>query len=630
MASVDIASHKRTLVEPRLERGIDAWPVIARHGSLAVVLDLDATLMPQMPRVPLDRGLVLLLDALHHAGVQVVIVSGRSDPIADQVRAQAPHAWWFAKRLDGRERPAGEVVAWIHDRLRDVRLIAIGDAELGEELFEALDHADVGVVVQDREARPTRASVALSGVSAVRAMLWWLVEARIAPGATAGVPPVEPVTEQGSHPALLSISGCRRRERGAPATVLWSALQEVGGLWLAWSGADGPVPTTPAIGAGQPRQATFDLTRLLCDRFHAGFCDGALWPLVHGFVDRVRYTDEDWLAYVTANEIYARLAVRLTTPTSTIWVHDYPLLLVADACRAYGHRGPIGLFLHVPFPPHAELETLPWARQLIEGMQAFDLIGFQTAQWADNFRSCLEAFGAKRRPQLGVFPVGIDPIAPAPVPDPELAGLSASLGNRRLILGVDRLDHSAGILERLAAYTHLLERYPEWRRNVTLVQLAAPASTASSVELRERVELAIGRINGLFGEADWVPVRYLHRAFDRRVLTQLHRHADVGLVTPLRDGLNLTAKEFVAAQDLTRPGVLVLSRFSGAAVELADAVLTNPRHPAGLASDIDRALRMPLEERRQRATRLARVVARTTPHHWATSFLERLDATRPA
>jgi trehalose 6-phosphate synthase len=227
-----------------------------------------------------------------------------------------------------------------------------------------------------------------------------------------------------------------------------------------------------------------------------------------------------------------------------------------------------------------------------------------------------------------VFPVGIDPSSPVTVVDPDIASMQASLGTRRLILAVDPLDRAKGIPERLAAFEYLLERYPEWRRKVTLVQIASPTRVTSIGydELRTHIEFLVGRINGMYGEADWVPVRYLYRSYSPSMLAQSTAGAEVALVTPLRDGMNLVAKEFVAAQDLEQPGVLVLSRFAGAAVELTDAILTNPHHAAGLAADIDRALRMPLDERRVRASRLAAIVASTSPARWATAFLDRLDA----
>jgi trehalose 6-phosphate synthase len=300
----------------------------------------------------------------------------------------------------------------------------------------------------------------------------------------------------------------------------------------------------------------------------------------------------------------------------------------------------MGLFVHVPFPSPDVLDTLPWSSELLGAMRDYDLIGFHTQQWADNFRACLAAHDrrigrAQRTPQIRVLPISIDPTvfrATDEMIDREIEGLRATLGPRRMILGVDRLDYSKGIPERLLAFEALLERYPEWRRQICLVQISVPSreEVPEYAEQRSTVEKLVGRINGRFGEADWVPVRYLYRSYDHRVLAQLYRLADVALVTPLRDGLNLVAKEFVAAQRPAEPGVLVLSRFAGAAAELTQAVLTNPYHADGLAADLDFALRMPPDERRRRHELLSAVIAETSPARWASLFLDLVrEAWRP-
>jgi trehalose 6-phosphate synthase len=236
-------------------------------------------------------------------------------------------------------------------------------------------------------------------------------------------------------------------------------------------------------------------------------------------------------------------------------------------------------------------------------------------------------------PELAVMPIGIDPASFAVDEaslDPEIVGLRAVLGDRRMILGVDRLDFAKGIPERLLAYEKLLERYPGWRSRVVLVQISVPSreDIPEYAELRQTVETLVGRINGRFGEAEWMPVRYLYRSYDHRLLAQLYRSAAVGLVTPLRDGLNLVAKEFVAAQDPHAPGVLVLSKFAGAAAELGDAILTNPYHPEGLAADLDRALSMTTEESITQHRKLRAAIDGRSPTMWAEAFLDRLDALR--
>jgi trehalose 6-phosphate synthase len=332
------------------------------------------------------------------------------------------------------------------------------------------------------------------------------------------------------------------------------------------------------------------------------------------------------------------MLLELSKGSAEIWVQDFHLMLVARELRHAGHRGRLGFYLHVPFPALDVIETLPWAPQLVAGLLDYDRIGFQTQRWADNFIATARGLlgneaETRARHRARVIPVGIDPdrfaeaskITANPNESVSL-GLEAMLGGRKLILGVDRLDYSKGIPERLEAFARLLENFPEWRNQVSFVQVSVP--TRSDVpeygELRSRVEALVGRINGAYGEADWVPVRYLYRSYDQEHLARLYRQAAVGLVTPLRDGMNLVAKEFVAAQDHEDPGVLLLSKFAGAAEHLTLALLTNPYHPDGLAADIDKALRMPREERVTRHGALRAIVWRDTAAAWAKRFLDEL------
>jgi trehalose 6-phosphate synthase len=434
----------------------------------------------------------------------------------------------------------------------------------------------------------------------------------------------------------------REQEVGGLVSALAPALEASGGVWLGWSGREGQgAPVLERDPDATPARATFDLPSAWREHFYAGFCNSALWPLLHGFPSRVHYTDEGWTAYAEANQAFAQLAQELARPDAAIWAHDYQLLLVGRELRRRGHRGRLGLFLHAPFPQRDLFDTLPWGRALLDAMLAFDLLGFQTTHWADNFVEAVRSWpdtdvaGSSIRRRLlaceiGAFPIAADAarfaaLAAAPA-HPEVAGLMRALRGRRLVLGVDRLDYAKGIPERLLAFESLLERTPEWRGKISLVQISVPsrAELPEYAELRHRVENLVGRINGRYGEAEWVPVRYLYRSYEPAVLAQLYRLADVALVTPLRDGMNLVAKEFVASQDADAPGVLVLSRFAGAAEELAEAIHTNPFHPEGLAGDLDLALRMPRDERRARHRALLARVAARSPIGWANEFLDRL------
>ena len=441
-------------------------------------------------------------------------------------------------------------------------------------------------------------------------------------------------------------------ERTRPVGGLVAALQPVlsarGGLWLGWSGrvlpgdAFGPVRRDRRR---DPQLAWIDLPESAYERYYNGFCNRSLWPLFHTLPGRVRFEDAEWNAYVAVNDRLADAAAELVTDTCAVWVHDFHLLLLATALRARKHRGPIGLFLHVPFPGIDVFRVVPWADQLLEGMLAFDLLAFQTPGDLRNFAQVTAALSTaaitpdgvvlgERRTRLRVLPIGA---VPEPADDGseseeggETSELLRSLAGQRLVLGVDRLDYTKGICERLEAFARLLTMLPEWRRQVSLVQISVPSRSevAEYREQRRRIEATVGRINGEFGEASWTPVRYLYRSYGRAQLSQFYRAADVGLVTPLRDGMNLVAKEFVAAQIPEHPGVLVLSRFAGAACELTDAILTNPFHIDGMARDLHRALSMPLADRCERHARLLAAVRRTTASSWAESFLQELEDCR--
>jgi trehalose 6-phosphate synthase len=429
----------------------------------------------------------------------------------------------------------------------------------------------------------------------------------------------------------------RVREVGGLVSALVPTLERVHGMWLGWSGAERDPGLKLRIEDGESyTRAQFDYPPTWRQLFYAGFCNQALWPLMHGFVGRVRYNDDEWACYGDANRAYANAVAQIGGPDAEVWVQDFHLMLVGRELLRAGHRGRIGCFLHVPFPPRDAFETLPWSAEIVEGLLDYHLVGVQCDRWRDNLiataRGLLGADAAKRADaRVRTIPVGIDPdrIAEAAARPGETVGFDAMLGGRALILGVDRLDYSKGIPERLEAYARMLERFPEWRGKVSFIQVSVPtrADVPDYADLRSRVEAIVGRINGAYGEADWTPVRYLYRSYDQETLARLYRCARVALVTPLRDGMNLVAKEYVAAQDPADPGALVLSRFCGAAERLADAIITNPYHLDGVAADLDRALRMPREERVRRYARLREVVWTDTASAWAKAWRAALAKT---
>ncbi len=442
----------------------------------------------------------------------------------------------------------------------------------------------------------------------------------------------------------------RRQNVGGLVSGLRAALSSRKGVWIGWD-AGRPDAQAPPDGIAVeddtcPARVALHLPAEVAEPYYASFCNGVLWPFLHGMVERVKYDDDAWRAYLEANDRFAAAVMRVAAPTATVWVHDYHHLVLAAALRRRGFAGRLGFFLHVPFPATEIVETLPRCEELIQGMAAYDLVGFHTPRYVRNFVAVArDLIGARRasdgivvdshRCRVGAFPIGIDPKvfveSATHEVDDDVASLGRTLGDRKLILGVDRLDYTKGICERLIGFERLLRDFPEWRGKVVLVQIAVPSreEVPDYQDQRARVESLVGRINGEHGETDWVPVRYLYRSYAPTELARLYRMAHVGLVTPIRDGMNLVAKEYVASQDPEDPGVLVLSRFAGAAVELRRAVLTNPLHAAGLARDIDRALHMDLGERVARHGASYAPVMTNTAEAWSAGFLAALDAASP-
>jgi alpha,alpha-trehalose-phosphate synthase [UDP-forming]/trehalose-phosphatase len=553
----------------------------------------------------------------------------------------------------------GRAIEWLRAHAPEgARILALGDDVTDEDAFEALGPDDVAIAV-GRAERPTRAEARLAGTEHVQSFLRWLARARSERADTEELVAMNAAprarVEPAHHAKLVVVSNrlpsddCgdeRARNVGGLVAGISSALSTENGIWLGWSGRQhgGEMRLGVDEGATPPR-AQFDMRPDWHSLYYNGYANRSLWPTLHGFVERARFRETEWQAYVAVNDVFAEHASRLATPDAVIWAHDYHLLLLARALRARKHQGRIGHFLHVPFPSLEAFEAIPQAREIIEAMLEFDLLGFHTRRYADNFlraarhiagahtgEGVVYRYGPSRDVRVGVFPLGIDAADFRPTEDPqadaEMEEIQAALRGRKLILGVDRLDYSKGILERIDAFATMLERFPEWRGRVSLIQVAVPSREDVPEYARQRrtIESAIGRLNGKFGEAHWVPVRYVYRSYERASLARLYRAASVGLVTPLRDGMNLVAKEYVAAQDPNDPGVLLLSRFAGAAVELDAALLTNPYDRDGLANDLARALSMPLEERSQRHARLEQAVECHRPSTWAASFLRELSS----
>jgi len=438
---------------------------------------------------------------------------------------------------------------------------------------------------------------------------------------------------------------------GGLAVGVLAALQRVGGIWFGWSGetSDDPRPEPEVLVRDNIRFATVELKTSDFDRYYNGFCNGTLWPLLHYATGRFRYDNDDYEAYQAVNAGFTRQLEKILRPDDVVWVHDYHLIPLARCLRQREFRGPVGFFLHTPFPPLQVLRVLPSYGEIVRDLCQYDLIGFQTEDDLRAFESCLElpahaiartSNGFKvevngRPVRFGVYPIGVEvdqvaSEAAGAMPEETVQRLIASLLGRKLIIGVDRLDYTKGLTERFAAIEHFLTTFPESQGKVTFLQIA-PLSRADVLaysEIRLALEQTAGRLNGRFAEADWTPVRYLNRNFSHATLMGLLRAAGVALVTPVRDGMNLVAKEFVAAQDLEDPGVLLLSPLAGAARELAGALLVNPYDKRGLALALQTALQMPLAERRQRHEQNLAAVRRHDIHTWYREFLRDLTGER--
>lgn len=426
------------------------------------------------------------------------------------------------------------------------------------------------------------------------------------------------------------------RARGVQAGGLAVALKDALGrkevLWFGWSGQTSDAPPPPgSVTTGRRTFVTTDLTPDEERLYYTGYSNATLWPLLHyrsGIFEFHREQEEAWRA---VNARFADLLLPWLRPDDVIWVHDFHLIPLARALRARGCQQRIGFFLHVPFPPPSLFAALPRREEVFQDFAAYDLIGMQTEQDAAHLRAALTEFDLS--PLIGAFPVGIDVAgfardAAAARNKPDVARLHASLAGRGLILGIDRLDYSKGLPHRFRGYAALLRRFPEHRGKVTFMQVA-PVSRGDVIQyrnLRRELDELAGRINGEHAEFDWMPLRWLTRPLPRAQLAGFLRVAKVGLVTPLRDGMNLVAKEYVAAQDPEDPGVLVLSRFAGAAPEMAGALLVNPHDPEDITDALHRAIEMPMEERRERWAQDYAALAKPAGGNWAQAFLARMAA----
>ncbi|HUK24651.1 MAG TPA: trehalose-6-phosphate synthase [Terriglobales bacterium] len=436
---------------------------------------------------------------------------------------------------------------------------------------------------------------------------------------------------------------------GGLATALDTLWGDQPGVWIGWPGeAHGRQVQTLLADAWKDRPQQLQAVMLSPDeiaKFYAGFANEIVWPLFHDLQSQCNFDPEYWETYEQVNRKFAAAICETAEQDDCIWVHDYHLMLVARYLREMGSRACVGFFQHIPFPSPDIFEKLPWRESILQALLEYDVTGFQTERDRDNFLNCLRRLlpGARieptspyptvqfraRRTLVGAFPISIDfetfsGIAAKPGVAYRSAAIRKDLGEKIVVLGVDRLDYTKGIPERLEAFRVLLRRFPELRRQITLVQVVVPSRSdiPKYRELRLEIERLVSQINGEFTQTGWVPIHYMHRSLRRDELVAHYRAADIALITPLKDGMNLVAKEFCASQ-LDERGVLVVSEFAGAAQELRPgAILVNPYDFVGVAQAIYHASQMDQEEKHRRMSRLREIVRRNDVYCWARSFLE--------
>lgn len=434
--------------------------------------------------------------------------------------------------------------------------------------------------------------------------------------------------------------------QGGLSGALNAALKNRGGIWFGWSGqeSEDPAGTINLQRTDGVTTATIDLSSRNVDEYYNGYANSTLWPLFHYRLDLTQYERETGKGYERVNELFAESVAPLIEPDDLVWVHDYHLLPLGERLRARGVKNRIGFFLHIPWPPTRLFVSLPYHERLVSTMLEYDLIGFQTDEWRESFlHYCRKELGAEVNDVSGeirlgdrtviarAYPIGIDWDhfqAQGATPEARHAEqrLLASTRDRTAMIGVDRLDYSKGLPERLDGIGRFFDQHPERARDLVFIQIAPPSreDVESYQQIRLMLEQKAGQINGARSEVDLVPIRYVNRGYSHAELYGFFRASKIGLVTPLRDGMNLVAKEYLAAQNPADPGVLILSRFAGAAQQLAigeeGAVLVNPYSPDDLSHAIRVALDMPLDERKARYQAMIGTVREDNVQRWADHF----------
>ena len=433
--------------------------------------------------------------------------------------------------------------------------------------------------------------------------------------------------------------------QGGLAVALGSALRERRGIWFGWSGEE-TESFTGSLNMDRIEgvtTATIDLEPQDVDEYYNGYANRTLWPLFHHRIDLAEYEREFGKGYERVNERFAESLTPLLESDDVIWVHDYHLIPLGERLRQRGAANKIGFFLHIPWPPTRLFVSLPYHERLVRTMLEYDLLGFQTEEFLESFlHYCVKELGAVvneaneihfegRTVRAAAFPIGIDyhEFTEAGTSEAAIGAyhrLERSTRGRKIIIGVDRLDYSKGLPERFDSLARFFDTYPDCVEQTVFVQIAPPSrqDVHTYQHIREELESKTGQINGARSEVDLVPVRYVNKGYPRAELFGFYRAAKIGLVTPLRDGMNLVAKEYVAAQDSDDPGVLILSRFAGAALQLTQALLINPHSAEDVSEAIRTALNMPLDERQRRWRALHEIVKEENVIRWRKNFVDAL------
>ena len=440
---------------------------------------------------------------------------------------------------------------------------------------------------------------------------------------------------------------------GGLAAALIPMVKESGAIWVGSSGQSHDTANSresfakiEALGTGA--LATVDMPAKHYLGYYEGFSNSALWPALHSRPDLIQVTADHYESYRSVNAFMARALYRFTGADAIFWIQDYHFLTLGAELRRLNIGRPIGFFLHTPWADRRTMTAVPHHADLVQAMLAYDLIGFQTDDDRQNFEEYLHfdlgltvvdgtVASSWGLTQLATFPIGIDvdgftDRATKAVARPDVSRLRTSLQGAKLVLGVDRLDYSKGLTNRIRAFGRMLEVEPELKRAVSMLQVAVPTrgNIRAYRDLKSELASLVGEVNGRHGEVDWIPIRYLNKAYSQLTLAGFYRVAQVGLVTPLHDGMNLVAKEYVAAQNPFDPGVLVLSSFAGAAKQLDAALLVNPHDIDGMARQIATALTMRVEERRERWQSMMRKLRSSSVQNWYAEFVRSLsDVSRP-